>query len=59
MELCKTDIQTIIKYLNDAALVYDKQPGQRNVCRAWMIRRLIKKLNKKVLIQKSKENEKK
>lgn len=48
MEVCKTDVRTIIKYLDDAAKLYDTQPGQRSVCRAWVIRRLIKKLNKKL-----------
>ena len=49
MEICKTDILKIIKYLSDAAVMYDSLPGQKNVCRAWVIRRLIKKLNKKLL----------
>ena len=31
MEVCKTDMQKIIKYLNDAAIMYDNHPGQRNV----------------------------
>lgn len=47
MDICKTDVQKIIKYLDDAAKVYDTLPGQRNVCRAWVIRQQIKKLNKK------------
>ena len=50
MEVCKTDMQKIIKYLDDAAIMYDNQPGQRNVCRAWVIRQLIKKLNKKLVV---------
>ena len=51
MEVCKTDMQKIIKYLDDAARMYDNHPGQRNVCRAWVIRQLIKKLNKKLMEQ--------
>ena len=51
MEISKTDIQKIVKYLNDAAVLYDSQPGQRNVCRAWVIRQLIEKLNKKLSTQ--------
>ena len=47
MELCKTDIQTIIKYLNDAAIVYDKKQGKRMGCGEWILKRLIKKLIKK------------
>lgn len=50
MEICKTDIQKITKYLNDAAVMYDNQPGQRNICRAWVIRQLIRKLNKKLVV---------
>lgn len=49
MDICKTDMQKIIKYLDDAARVYDTMHGQRNNCRAWVIRQMIKKLNKKLL----------
>jgi hypothetical protein len=56
MEVCKTDMRTIIRYLDDAARLYDTQPGQRSICRAWVIRRLSKKLNKK--LSKSEENDK-
>lgn len=56
MEVCKTDIRNIIRYLDDAAKLYDTQRGQRNVCRAWVIRRLIEKLNRK-LIKKDEEND--
>lgn len=48
MEICKTDLQKIIKYISDAAEMYDRQPGQRSLCRAWMLRRLARKLNKKL-----------
>lgn len=48
MEVCKSDVRTIARYLSDAARVYDALPGLRNVCRAWVIRRLVKKLNKKL-----------
>lgn len=59
MEVCKTDMQKIIKYLGDAAGMYDTLPGQRNTCRAWCIRQLIRKLNRKLSIQlNSKNNEK-
>ena len=53
MEISKTDVQKIIKYFDDAAKVYDTMPGQRNVCRAWIIRQLIKKLTKKLYNQNS------
>ena len=26
MDVCKTDVRTIIKYLGDAAQLYDRQP---------------------------------
>lgn len=49
MEICKTDVKKILAYLDDAAKLYDTQRGQRNVCRAWVIRRLIEKLNRKLI----------
>lgn len=54
MEICKTDMQKIIKYLDDAAKVYDTLPGQRNTCWAWVIRRLINKLQNKLFNSNSK-----
>lgn len=47
MDISKTDVQKIIKYFDDAAKVYDTLPGQRNVCRAWVLRQMIKKLRSK------------
>ncbi len=55
MEICKTDIQKIIKYLDDAAKVYDTIPGQRSICRAWVIRQQIKKLHRKLFTDNHKE----
>ena len=49
MEICKTDVWKIIQYLDDAAKLYDTRRGQRNVCRAWVIRRMIEKLEKKLI----------
>lgn len=46
-DLCKTDLQRIIKYLDDAASLYDAQQGLRYSSRAWCIRKLIDKLKKK------------
>lgn len=46
MEICKT--------VDDAAKVYDTLPGQRNTCRAWVIRRLINKLQNKLFNSNSK-----
>ena len=48
MDICKTDIRTIIKYLDDAAKLYDAMQGQRFVCRAWAIRQLVEKMNVKL-----------
>jgi hypothetical protein len=48
MEISRTDLNKLIKYLDDAAKLYDKQRGQRYVCRAWCLRRMIEKLNKKL-----------
>lgn len=56
MEICKTDVRTVIRYLDDAAKLYDRQRGQRYVCRAHMLRRLIDKLNNKLM--KYEENDK-
>ena len=55
MDVCKTDIRNIIRYLDDAAKLYDTLRGQRYVCRAWVIRRLIEKLNRKLI--KNEEND--
>lgn len=45
-DLCKTDLQKVIKYLTDAATLYDAQQGLRYSSRAWCIRQLIVKLKK-------------
>lgn len=47
-DICKTDLRRIIAYLDAAAALYDKQPGLRSSGRAWCIRGLITKLNKKL-----------
>ena len=47
-DLCKTDLQRVIKYLEDAAALYDQQHGWNNASRAWCIRQLLLKLNKKL-----------
>lgn len=59
MDICKTDVQKIIKYFDDAAKVYDTLPGQRNICRAWVLRQMIKKLEKKLFTFNSVHNDKK
>lgn len=57
MDICKTDVQKIIKYFDDAAKVYDTLPGQRNNCRAWVIRQMIKKLENKLFTFNSVKND--
>lgn len=59
MDICKTDVQKIIKYFDDAAKVYDTLPGQRNVCRAWVLRQMIRKLEKRLFTFNSIQNEEK
>lgn len=46
-DICKTDLLRIIKYLSDAAVLYDQQHGLRYRSRAWCIRQLIVKLKKR------------
>ncbi|MEG2599884.1 MAG: hypothetical protein RSA66_10475, partial [Muribaculaceae bacterium] len=58
MDVCKTDMQKIVKYLSDAAVLYDRQQGQRNVCRAWVIRQMTRKINNKLFTQKINKHEK-
>lgn len=47
-DICKTDLQRIIKYLGDASVLYDQQRGLRYSSRAWYIRKLLVKLNNKL-----------
>lgn len=47
-KVSKSDIKSLVRYLSDAAQVYDQMKGQRYVCRAEMIRRQVAKLNKKL-----------
>lgn len=50
-QLTKTELQTAIRYLEDALLLYDALgvlPMQKAVCRAHMIRQLTKKLKQKL-----------
>lgn len=44
--ICKTDYRRAVKYLIDAAQLYDDQQGQKYESRAYYIRRLVNKLNK-------------
>jgi hypothetical protein len=49
--LAVSDIRQAVKYLDDAAQLYDQQQAQRYVSRAYFIRRLARKLNKKLLTE--------
>lgn len=56
MDVCKTDLQRIMKYLGDAALMYAMQPKPRMRDRARLIRQLNRKLEKKLsTIKKAKQ----
>ena len=48
MEICKTDLTRIIKYLDDASVLYKAQPQQRYKCRAWALSNISRKLKKKL-----------
>lgn len=51
MEIVKTDLQKVIAYLDDAAMLYDALaalPMQKCRCRAHMIRQLTDKLKSKL-----------
>ena len=51
MEISKTDITTAIKYLEDAAKLYDALaalPMQKATCRSHMIRQITQKLKTKL-----------
>lgn len=47
-DISKTTLRRTIAYLDAAAALYDRQPGLRSSSRAWCIRQLITKLNKKL-----------
>lgn len=59
MDICKTDVQKIIKYFDDASKVYNTLHGQRNVCRAWVLKQMSRKLKNKLITINSVQNEKK
>ena len=48
MEISMTDMRRAVKYLEDAASLYDTQKGQRNRCRAWVIRQLTAKMQRRI-----------
>lgn len=51
MEVSRTDINNAIKYLEDAAKLYDALgalPMQKAVCRSYMIKQLIQKFKNKL-----------
>lgn len=47
MNICKTDIKIIARYLSDAALLYDKMEGTVAYNRARLIRNMLRKINRK------------
>lgn len=42
-DICKTDLQKVISYLDEAAKLYDALPMQKCKCRAHMINQLTTK----------------
>lgn len=48
MDISRTDLTRAIKYMEDAARVYDGIKGQRNVCRAWVLRQMVQKFKRKL-----------
>lgn len=48
-DICKTDLQKAISYLDEAAKLYDALPMQKCKCRAHMINQLTTKLKSKLL----------
>ena len=48
-DICKSDLQKVISYLNEAAKLYDALPMQKCKCRAHMINQLTTKLKSKLL----------
>lgn len=59
MEVSKTDINTVIKYLEDAAKLYDALaalPMQKASCRSHMIKQLTQKLKLKLNNDKTKHH---
>lgn len=48
MEICKTDYNIIIRYLNDATKIYRLSQKARHQDRARQIRNLVVKLKKRV-----------
>lgn len=47
-EICKSDLRRLIKYLDDAADLYGRQPGQCNIARQFYLRQYSKKLSDKL-----------
>ena len=50
MDICKTDIEKILKYLDDVTILYENTKGQRYTSRAWCIRQLTTKLKRKLVL---------
>ncbi len=48
-DICKSDLQKVISYLDEAAKLYDALPMQKCKCRAYMINQLTTKLKSKLL----------
>lgn len=47
-EVCKTDLKRLVKYLDDAADLYGRQPGQRSKSRQYYLKQYSRKLREKL-----------
>ncbi len=47
-EVSKTDLLRLIRYLDDAADLYGRQPGQRNKSRQYYLKQYSRKLRDKI-----------
>lgn len=46
IEISRTDLHKVVKYLSDAQDIYKAMNGQKYVCRSWSIGQMIKKLQR-------------
>ena len=47
-EVCKTDLKRLVKYLDDAADLYGRQPGQKYESRQYYLKKYSRKLQDKL-----------
>lgn len=47
-EICKSDLERLVKYLDDAAVLYGSQSGQRFQSRQYYLKQFARKLRDKL-----------